>query len=52
MQLMKMSTSRISKKGPPFAVSAKSHLRMFDLEVHIHDMDYGYIHTRTLLFQP
>lgn len=31
MQLTKMSTSRISGKGPPLAVSAISHLMIFSL---------------------
>ena len=32
MQLTKMSTSRISGKGPPLAVSSISHLRMLSLQ--------------------
>src|ERR1700761_7156883 len=32
MQLTKMSTSMISTKGPPEAVSARSHLRILCLE--------------------
>lgn len=34
MQLTKMSTSRISGKGPPLAVSSRSHLRMSSLTTH------------------